>query len=175
MSGPLRLQVQAGGAFLSRVNVLRVMRPAQGFQVRILAPARLGHEAIALGSARPEARTARAPGGRTGTAGSRGGSHRSPGARQWKPGGRAQPAARPNPRPGRGAGWADPPRPPGPPRRCAPPRSSWHSPDPAACVGLGGTRVIPKRPRLGRSSEASRGWARKALTFLGNVSTERSF
>lgn len=61
MSGPLRLQVQAGGAFLSRVNVLRVMRPAQGFQVRILAPARLGHEAVALRCARPEARTARAP------------------------------------------------------------------------------------------------------------------
>lgn len=51
MSGPLRLQVQAGGAFLSRVSVLRVMGPVLGAQVRILAPARLGYEELALGSA----------------------------------------------------------------------------------------------------------------------------
>lgn len=51
MSEPLRLQVQAGGAFLSRVNVLRVMCPVLGAQVLILAPAGLGYETLALGSA----------------------------------------------------------------------------------------------------------------------------
>lgn len=102
MSGPLRLQVQAGGAFLSRANVLRVMGPAQGAQLRIPAPARLRHEALALGSAGLEARAARTPGGRRGPAGSRGSSCRSPGARLWSPGVRAPPAARPNSRPGRG-------------------------------------------------------------------------
>lgn len=131
MSGPPRLQVQAGGAFLSRINVLRVMGPAQGSQVRILAPARLGHEALALGSAELKALAARTPGGQTGPAGLRGSSHRSLGA--GSPGSRAPPAARPKPRPGRGAtagsvgraalrvGLAG-----------APPRSSWHPPDPAA-------------------------------------------
>lgn len=108
MSGPLRLQVQAGGAFLSRVNVLRVMGPAQGAQVRILPPARLGYEALGLGTARQEARAARAPGGRAGPAGSREGSRRSPGARLCSPGRRAPPAARPKPRPGRGSATGGP-------------------------------------------------------------------
>lgn len=71
MSEPPRLQVQAGGAFLSRVNVLRVMSPVLGAQVRILAPAGLGYEALAWGSAGQKARAARAPGGQTGPAGSR--------------------------------------------------------------------------------------------------------
>ena len=73
MSGPPKLQVQARGAFFSRANVLRVMGPAQGARLRILAPARLGHEALALGSTGLEAQAVRAPGGRAGPAGSRGG------------------------------------------------------------------------------------------------------
>lgn len=36
MSGPPRLQVLAGGAFLSPAKVLRVMEPTQGEQLRIL-------------------------------------------------------------------------------------------------------------------------------------------
>lgn len=103
MSGPPRLQVQAGDAFLSRANVLRVMEPAQGAQLRILAPAWLQQKTLALGSVGPEARAAQAPRVQTGPSGSRGGSRRSPRARLWSLGGWAPPAACPNPRPGRGA------------------------------------------------------------------------
>lgn len=145
MSGPPRLQVQAGG-FLSRANVLRVMGPAQGAQLRILAPARFGHEALPLGSAGLEVRAARVPGGRTGPAGSRGGSRRSPEARLWSPGGRAPPAARPNPRPGLGgAGLTEPA---GGSCRCPAPEAP--APDGSRRGRLAlGSKGSPKTPRLG--------------------------
>lgn len=158
--------MQARGAFLSRVNVLRVMGPAQGAQVRILPPNGLGCEALALGSARQEARAARAPGGRVGPAGSHEGSRRSPWARLWRPSSAALPAARPNPRPGRGAatGWVWRARRVGP--AGAPPRSSWHPPDPAACVRTWGARIGPLMPWLGLESEAS--WvSKKRSRFWG--------
>lgn len=69
MSGPPRLQVQARGAFFSRANVLRVMGPAQGARLRILAPARLGHEALALGSTGLEAQAVRLPAAEVGPPG----------------------------------------------------------------------------------------------------------
>lgn len=167
MSGLPRLQVQAGGAFFWPANVLRVMGPAQGAQLRILAPARLGHEAFALGSAGTDKQAAQAPRGRTGPAGSRAGSRRSPRARLWSPGSWEQPAARPNPRRGGAARWG------GSARMAPRPRTRGTHGIPLRASGRGGHRSAPRRRGLmkGRSKRVG---GKKGSRFLGNVATERS-
>ena len=141
-------------------------------------PAR--HEALALGSTGLEAQAVRAPGGRLGPAGSRGGSRRSPGARPWSPSGRAPPAARPNSRPGRGGAGLSAPagrsrEPEGRARRSPAPELVAHHGS-AAGVRACGARVGTRPPRLEWRNEASprlRG-GQERLAFLWNVSTERT-
>lgn len=158
--------MQAGGAFFWPANVLRVIGPAKGAQLRILAPARLGHEAFALGSAGTDKQAAQAPRGRTGPAGSRAGSRRSPRARLWSPGSWEQPAVGPNPRPGRGAaaGRGGPVGRVGPDG--APPPNSRYPRDPAARLRAWGTRVGPKTPRLDEG-EKQAGRGQERLAFFG--------